>query len=140
MYTAKIAGRKGRVIAKVARPKDEGRLEDQAEKELEAEFTVLRQARAPDPPNLNATSRQRCSSRRWLPLDPAGNGQERGLRARSPGGKGCVEGGWGVGFRTKKASRIPPGTELIIPWALALDPSPCCAPRPSPPFSLLCST
>lgn len=32
------------MIVKVARPRDKGRLEDQAERQLEAEFNVLRQA------------------------------------------------------------------------------------------------
>lgn len=44
MYTAKIPGRKGRVIAKVARAKEKARLQDQAEQQLEAEFNTLRQA------------------------------------------------------------------------------------------------
>lgn len=44
MYTARIPGRKSKVIAKVARKRNKGRLEDQAEKQLEAEFNVLRQA------------------------------------------------------------------------------------------------
>eukprot|EP00752_Nemacystus_decipiens_P012811 g11346.t1 len=44
VYTAKIPGRKAKVIAKVARPRNNGRLEDQAERQLEAEFNVLRQA------------------------------------------------------------------------------------------------
>ena len=45
VYTAKIPGRKAKVIAKVARPRINGRLEDQAERQLEAEFNVLRQVR-----------------------------------------------------------------------------------------------
>lgn len=44
MYTARIPGRRAKVIAKVARPRNKGRLEDQAERQLEAEFNVLRQA------------------------------------------------------------------------------------------------
>eukprot|EP00903_Cladosiphon_okamuranus_P020816 g19118.t3 len=44
VYTAKVPGRKAKVIAKVARPRNNGRLEDQAERQLEAEFNVLRQA------------------------------------------------------------------------------------------------
>lgn len=44
VYTARIPGRKAKVIAKVARPRNKGRLEDQAERQLEAEFNVLRQA------------------------------------------------------------------------------------------------
>lgn len=45
VYTARIPGRKAKVIAKVARPRNNGRLEDQAERQLEAEFNVLRQVR-----------------------------------------------------------------------------------------------
>ena len=44
VYTAKIPGRRGKVIAKVARRRNKGRLEDQAERQMEAEFNVLRQA------------------------------------------------------------------------------------------------
>ncbi len=45
MFTAKVPGRRAKVIAKVARQRNKGRLEDQAERQLEAEFNVLRQAR-----------------------------------------------------------------------------------------------
>ncbi|CAN0548626.1 unnamed protein product, partial [Laminaria digitata] len=44
VYTARVPGRKSKVIAKVARQRNKGRLEDQAERQLEAEFNVLRQA------------------------------------------------------------------------------------------------
>eukprot|EP00904_Undaria_pinnatifida_P010830 jgi/Undpi1/6878/HiC_scaffold_21.g09354.m1 len=45
VYTAKVPGRKSKVIAKVARQRNKCRLEDQAERQLEAEFNVLRQVK-----------------------------------------------------------------------------------------------
>ncbi|CAM9328051.1 unnamed protein product [Ectocarpus sp. 12 AP-2014] len=47
VYTARIPGRKAKVIAKVARPRNKGRLEDQAERQLEAEFNPLRRNPTP---------------------------------------------------------------------------------------------
>ncbi|CAM9933696.1 unnamed protein product [Pylaiella littoralis] len=52
VYTARIPGRKTKVIAKVARRRNKGRLEDQAERQLEAEFNVLRQASEVNHPHV----------------------------------------------------------------------------------------